>query len=155
MSMVILQTEFYTFNPRFLSMGFETSRVGFFQVFEIVFQSSFSEYGLWNVRSQKEKSMTENFQSSFSEYGLWNGDWVYLCNCTLHLSILVFWVWALKQFLRSLERLGVEIFQSSFSEYGLWNSNKIMRYAWNASAFNPRFLSPGFETAHNFLPFAL
>ena len=103
-------------------MGFETGITLSPQSTLNSFQSSFSEYGLWNGGEKVSLIKTpEAFQSSFSEYGLWNL-YTTVVECKYeHLSILVFWVWALKH----LQRCPCgEPFQ----------------------AFNPRFLSMGFET---------
>ena len=78
-------------------MGFETKENPDNNFLKSLFQSSFSEYGLWNVQEGKRvivwqktfnprflsmgfetegqytiPSIAATFQSSFSEYGLWN-----------------------------------------------------------------------------------
>ncbi len=61
-----------TFNPHFLSITFETWVNGCVLAEVKNFQSSFSEYHLWNNISKEIALAAATFQSSFSEYHLWN-----------------------------------------------------------------------------------
>ena len=116
--------------------------------FDRRFQSSFSEYDLWNMKAwEKKQSGPTQFQSSFSEYDLWNSCIPTTSSANPVISILVFWVWPLKRGLdRGIFPGGDELFQSSFSEYDLWNTQKMLFVERSKMYFNPRFLSMTFET---------
>ena len=64
----------HLFNPHFLSMIFETTLPEWHSIDYAIFQSSFSEYDLWNKPMVVEKQTEIPFQSSFSESFL-------KCNC--------------------------------------------------------------------------
>ena len=134
------------FNPRFLSMGFETYFQKLFLRTHKVFQSSFSEYGLWNSTLQSGTLQKRwNFQSSFSEYGLWNCQ-IFSSRAGAHLlSILVFWVWALKHDTLLSVRI---VYSLSILVFWVWALKQVMLWkdVVDVVSFNPRFLSMGFET---------
>ena len=111
------------------------------------FQSSFSEFDLWNGNILLKAILTFSlFQSSFSEFDLWNATCKEEMSAIEWISILIFWVWPLKlgdNCLRMLKRLS---FQSSFSEFDLWNIIMILIRNILQLYFNPHFLSLTFET---------
>ena len=110
-----------TFNPRFLSMGFETEMR--FLIISLMkpFNPRFLSMGFETNIGIAYLLHVPVFQSSFSEYGLWNSVFTAIWDNNRHLSILVFWVWALKH-ATAMSAGSFIAFQSSFSEYGLWNS---------------------------------
>ena len=79
------------------------------------------------------------FQSSFSEFDLWNKRWFHVYSGSQSISILIFWVWPLKHPPRLSQQLHVVLFQSSFSEFDLWNPGGKMEYMLKYQTFQSSF----------------
>ena len=110
------------FNPRFLSMAFET----------------------WD--NTHESRARRSFQSSFSEYDLWNTFMISLLYHTESISILVFWVWPLKH-VHDFPPLSYWIdFNPRFLSMAFETHFNSGLPSISSLYFNPRFLSMTFET---------
>ena len=153
------------FNPHFLSLTFETETLWYQDTYSWGFQSSFSEFDLWNKRfAEIQDFLDPLFQSSFSEFDLWNVlplTWSRMMHiyfnphflsltfetCIMRfvisfgqtISILIFWVWPLKRCKGVAVLICLFLFQSSFSEFDLWNLAGTSRRASGSPEFQSSF----------------
>ena len=87
------------------------------------------------------------FQSSFSEYDLWNC-WPHDYRCwSSHLSILIFWVWPLKRRIHMIAALSAVTFNPHFLSVTFETMVPGQTRSDVCKSFNPHFLSMAFETS--------
>ena len=94
-----------------------------------IFQSSFSEFDLWNILQDLYRRFNnEIFQSSFSEFDLWNNSKIDPIQKIelFQSSFSEFDLWNKQMFLLIRQ---AQLFQSSFSEFDLWNEALRVRKA--------------------------
>jgi len=138
-------SEFAYFNPHFLSLTFETILVLDAPNLSIEFQSSFSEFDLWNCGWSNCVSRFKEFQSSFSEFDLWNIHRPTWEAIQVLISILIFWVWPLKRDTMNHIELSRII---SILIFWVWPLKHwaLTFLRFQGRNFNPHFLSLTFET---------
>ena len=139
------------FNPHFLSLTFETiltkegaTIMAVFQSFQ--FQSSFSEFDLWNLWGMFFDTHLPSISILiFWVWPLKQAD-VFVNTSGAIISILIFWVWPLK---RSTQSKKSRCSRISILIFWVWPLKPVIGVGklWISRNFNPHFLSLTFETS--------